>query len=169
MGSISIRPYRASDAPAVGILIAETYTRFNLGFASQSQRDQMLGPFAHAHSSDLAAQIEIAAVIKAPLVLVAQEGEAVVGVLRGSPGRLNSLFVAGDHHRRGIGRRLMQAFEKYCRQQGEAKITMASTLFAVPFYQSLGYKKSTGVRRMRSFEGEGLPYQPMKKVLKQQA
>ncbi len=86
-------------------------------------------------------------------------------LLRGSPGRLHSLFVAGERHRRGIGRRLMDAFEDECRRRGAEKITMASTLYAVPFYQSLGYKKSTGVRRMRSFEGEGLPYQPMKKVL----
>jgi len=39
-----------------------------------------------------------------------------------------------------------------------------STLFAAPFYQAVGDKKTTGVRRMRSFDGEGLPYQPMKKT-----
>jgi len=41
-----------------------------------------------------------------------------------------------------------------------------ATLFAVPFYQAMGFKKSTGMRKMKSFEGEGLPYQPMKKILK---
>ena len=165
MAQITIRPYRDTDAAAVGILIAETYDRFNLRFANREQREQMLGPFARAHSTDLAAQVEIATVIRAPMVLVAEEGDEIVGVLRGSPGRLHSLFVTGDRHRRGIGRRLMAAFEDYCRQQGVEKITMATTLYAVPFYQSLGYKKSTGVRRMRSFGGEGFPYQPMKKVL----
>jgi GNAT superfamily N-acetyltransferase len=149
----------------VGILIAETYARFNLGSASPEERDQILGPFARARSTDLAAQIEIATVIRAPMVLVAQEADDIVGVLRGSLGRLHSLFVAGDRHRRGIGRLLMDAFEDYCRREGADTITMASTLYAVPFYRSLGYKKSTGVRRMRSFGGEGLEYQPMKKVL----
>ena len=40
-----------------------------------------------------------------------------------------------------------------------------STLYAVPFYTKLGYKKTTGVRAAWSFEGTGLLYQPMKKVL----
>lgn len=165
MPSIVIRPYREDDAPSVGRLIAETYTRYNLGFASRELRDQMLGPFRNADSSDPAHQAEIAMVIRAPVVYVAQAGDAIVGVLRGSPGRLHSLFVDGDHHHKGIGRRLMETFEEFCRERGSTRITMASTLFAVPFYQSLGYKRSTGVRRMRSFEGEGLEYQPMKKVL----
>jgi GNAT superfamily N-acetyltransferase len=163
---IAIRPYQEKDAVAVGRLVAETYARYNLDFASRELRDKMLGPFRYADSLDPNHQAEIARVLRAPVVNVAHIGDVIVGVLRGSPGRLHSLFVAGDHHRQGIGRQLMETFEDYCRKKGAAKITMASTLFAVPFYQSLGYKKSTGVRCMRSFEGEGLVYQPMKKVLK---
>ncbi len=49
---------------------------------------------------------------------------------------------------------------------GEEVIRLMSTLYAVPFYQAVGYRESTGVRRMRSFDGDGLEYQPMKKVLK---
>jgi GNAT superfamily N-acetyltransferase len=165
MPAISVRIYRQEDAPAVGRLIAETYARYNLEFASADLRDKMLGPFRYAESSDPGHQADIANVIRAPVVYVAQAGDAIVGVLRGSPGRLHSLFVAGDHHRKGVGRQLMEAFEDDCRKKGAARITMASTLFEVPFYLSLGYKKSTGVRRMLSFEEEGLVYQPMKKVL----
>ena len=42
---------------------------------------------------------------------------------------------------------------------------MAATLYAVPFYLSMGYKKTTGIRPGWSFEGTGLVYQPMKKLL----
>jgi hypothetical protein len=42
---------------------------------------------------------------------------------------------------------------------------VASTLYAVPFYQMMGYKKTTGVRPCWSFGGRGLVYQPMKKLL----
>ena len=35
----------------------------------------------------------------------------------------------------------------------------------MPFCEALAYKRSTGVRTMRSFQGSGLPYQPMKKTL----
>jgi hypothetical protein len=38
-------------------------------------------------------------------------------------------------------------------------------LYAVPFYQKLGYKKSTGVRAGWSFAGQDFKWQPMKKIL----
>ncbi len=44
-------------------------------------------------------------------------------------------------------------------------IRVAATLYAVPYYSKLGYKKSTDVRTSWSFNGYGLPIQPMKKML----
>ena len=82
------------------------------------------------------------------------------------PGRVHSLFVDGDHHNQGIGRRLMAAFEDWSREQGVDKITLAATPYAVAFYQRVGFKESTGMRSMCIFGAAGLfPYQPMKKVL----
>ena len=49
--------------------------------------------------------------------------------------------------------------------RGVIVVKLSSTLYAVPFYQALSYQRSTGVRVGRSFQGSGLPYQPMKKVL----
>ena len=42
---------------------------------------------------------------------------------------------------------------------------VAATLYAVPFYLKMGFKRTTGVRSGRSFEGRGLMVQPMKKAL----
>ena len=44
-------------------------------------------------------------------------------------------------------------------------IRVASMLYAVPFYRAVGYKKTTGVRTMKSFDGSGFKYQPMKTLL----
>jgi hypothetical protein len=44
-------------------------------------------------------------------------------------------------------------------------ISLAATLYAVPFYEAMGYKKTTGVRNCWSFGGRGLKYQPMKKQI----
>jgi GNAT superfamily N-acetyltransferase len=104
--------------------------------------------------------------IEAPLVYVAEHNGRLVGLLRGSPGRLHSLFVDQSQFNKGIGRKLLNHFEQACKEVGVEKITLASTLYAVPFYQKMGYKKSTGVRRGWSFDGEGFLWQPMKKVLK---
>ena len=163
---IVIRDYCESDAYHVGVLIADTYSKFNLSFAPPEQIGAFLGPFQYARSLDESHQQEIAAVIRAAVVLVAEKDAEIVGVLRGKRDKLQSLFVSQDYHRQGIGRGLVERFEQECMAQGSDMIRLMSTLYAVPFYQSVGYKKSTGIRRMRSFEGEGLEYQPMKKVLK---
>lgn len=166
---IRIRHYRPGDAAAVGRLIARTYEAFNLGFAAPGERAALLGPFRFARSDDPAHRAAIADAISAPLVLVATDDGSVVGVLRGGRvdrrGRavLQSLFVDGRHHRRGIGRRLVERFERSCADRGIAVIRVASTLHAVPFYEALGYRRSTGRRTLGGFDGGRLPYQPMRK------
>ena len=68
-----------------------------------------------------------------------------------------------DRKRRaaGWGRR----FEQEYIAKGVRVFKLSATLYAVPFYLSVGYKRSTGIRSMHSFEEGGLPYQPMKKVM----
>ena len=97
------------------------------------------------------------------MVFVAEDERQIVGVLRCRAGCLQSLFVRGDYHRQGIGRRLVERCEQECARLGSSMIRLAATLYAVPFYQALGYKKSTGRRNCWSFGGRGLKYQPMKK------
>jgi GNAT superfamily N-acetyltransferase len=168
---ITTRTYRDEDAASVGRLIASTYSAFNLGFATPDQQASLLGPFRFAESAERAHRAAIAEALGAPMVLVAEEAGAIVGVLRGGRlderGRtiLQSLFVAADHQRRGVGRRLVRRFEHACRARGVIVVKLSSTLYAVPFYQALSYQRSTGVRVGRSFQGSGFPYQPMKKVL----
>ena len=172
MSMLTIRTYQKNDSGQVGILIAETYGGFNLPEMLPEKKLSMLGPFAFAHSTDRKHREAIAKAIEAPSVWVADQNGAIVGVLRGGRtdhlGRtvLSSLFVSGKYHRQGIGRALVEQFEAEYIAQGVSVFKLSATLYAVPFYLSVGYKKSTGVRSMHSFEESGLPYQPMKKVLK---
>jgi len=124
-----------------------------------------LGPFQHARSAEEVHQQKIASILWAALVLVAEKDGDVVGVLRGRKDKLQSLFVRGDIHRQGIGRALTVMFEEDSTRQGSTDIRLMASLFEVPFYRAVGYSKTTGVRKMRSFAGQGLPYQPMKKKL----
>ncbi len=162
---ITIRNYREVDAKSVGKLIADTYGEFNLSFAPPQERAAFLGPFQYARSPEKTHQEAIARVIRAERVFVAEKDGEIVGVLRGRKEKLQSLFVRGDLHRQGIGRKLVEKLEQYCAGHGEKEVRLMSTLFAVPFYQAMGYKKTTGVRKMKSFDGEGFKYQPMKKIL----
>ena len=161
---IRIREYRARDSRKVGELIAETFGRINLDYASPEERADLLGPFRFARSDTHTHAEEIARVLQAEIALVAVDQRDIVGILRGRPNKLQSLFVQIDRLRQGIGRRLVERFEEECIAQGAGHVRVMSSLYAVPFYQAMGYKKTTGVRKMHSFEGEGLQYQPMKKV-----
>jgi GNAT superfamily N-acetyltransferase len=162
---VTIRDYREEDAQEVGQLIADVYSVFNLDFAPPEELGPLLGPFQYARSPEKVHQQAIARVIRSEMVFVAEEAGEIVGVLRGRKERLASLFVRGDRHRQGIGRKLVEHFEQECHRQGVAVIRVAATLYAVPFYLALGYKRSTGLRPGWSFEGCGLRYQPMRKIL----
>jgi len=68
-----IRSYRNADAVEIGKLIADTFLQFNLTYASPCEQQKLLGPFRHAESSDPDHRAAIAAAIRAPLVLVAED------------------------------------------------------------------------------------------------
>ena len=160
-----IRYYQNRDAIEVGKLIADTYTKFNLGHVAPDELSSYLGPFTHAYSTDQNHIQAIAGVIRADITLVAEKDSKIAGILRGRPEKLQSLFVRDTYQRQGVGRALVSEFEKLCRVNGSREIKVQATLYAVSFYLAVGYKRSTGVRRMTSFEGRNLPYQPMKKHL----
>jgi len=162
---ITIRCYQESDAESVGRLIADTYAEFNLSFLLPEERGPFLGPFRHARSPEKVHRDAIIEVVRAPIAYVAEDDGELVGVLRGRKERLASLFVRGDRHRQGIGKRLVERFEQESLRQGTMVVRVAATLYAVPFYLALGYRRSTGLRTGWSFEGRGLKVQPMRKVL----
>ena len=162
---ITIRCYEEEDAKAVGKLIADTYSEFNLDFVPANELGLFLGPFRYARSTVKSHQKAIARTIRSAMVFVAEDEGEIVGVLRGRKDRLGSLFVREDYHRQGIGRKLVEKFESEFIQQEATVIRVAATLYAVPFYLATGYKRSTGVRIGWSFDGRGLKVQPMRKML----
>ena len=97
----TIRHFRESDAVEVGKLIADTFSEFNLSFASPEERRLFLGPFRHARSPDKSHQVAITRVISAEMILIAEDAGDIVGILRGSKHRIRSLFVRRDYHRQG--------------------------------------------------------------------
>lgn len=163
--TITIRDYTPQDSVEVGRLIADTYREFNLSFASVEDQELMLGPFRNAWSLDEEHQRAVEEILRSPIMYVAENERGIIGVLRGRDRRLASLFVHKAYHRQGIARMLVERFEDEMRKRGIPTIGLAATLYAVPFYQRFGYKKSTGVRTGWSFEKYGFQYQPMRKVL----
>lgn len=163
---ITIREYTEEDAEAVGKLIADTYSQFNLAHLSPGEVKLALGPFQYAWSDDETHNEKIAIMIRSEWVFVAVDEDKIVGVIRGRQGRLASLFVRSEYHRQGVARGLVARFEEECQKYAPMVIRLSATVYAVPFYIKMGYKRSTGIRSGWSFDYHGLPMQPMRKVLR---
>lgn len=109
---VSIREYTEHDASEVGLLIKNTYSEFNLSFLAQEKQVPFLGPFQFAGSTDPSHIQDLDRVIKSEFVFLAEDQGQIAGILRGRMDRLASLFVVKTHHQRGIGRLLIERFEK---------------------------------------------------------
>jgi len=93
------------------------------------------------------------------IVLVAIYNNTIIWVIRGKYERIQALFVDGKYHRKWIGRQLLSSFEKYAKKEGVKKITVRSSLYAIPFYQKQWYKKITGIKSFSWW----IKIQPMQK------
>lgn len=94
------------------------------------------------------------------IFFVAEEDDKILGYIKGNKNRIANLFVLGKTHRKGIGKKLVNLFEKEAEKQNSKEIKIRSSIYAIPFYQKMDYKKTTGVRNFH-----GLKIQPMKKFL----
>lgn len=86
----------------------------------------------------------------------AYEKSEVVGIIatRNKGAHLALFFVDGNHHRKGIGRRL---WEEVFDESKSEEITVNSSMYAVPVYEKLGFSV---VGEMQ--ENGGIVYIPMK-------
>jgi predicted N-acetyltransferase YhbS len=97
---------------------------------------------------------------KFEILYLAEEKGKIVGVIGGRNQRITNLFVLGSEHKKGIGKKLLYCFEKKAKELEWESVKLRSSLFGLPFYQKMGYKKTTG---QRIFHGNKI--QPVKKYL----
>jgi ribosomal protein S18 acetylase RimI-like enzyme len=153
-----IRKYRKSDTKQVADLIVETFRKYNgREYYTKSAIRRYLDQYDTKKNS---LEKLHAAFLRSVPFFVAEDGLRIVGMIRGSKNGIGNLFVLGSCHRRGIGEKLVKRFEKQVRKLKSKKLKVRSTIFATPFYQSMGFKKTTGIRNFR-----GHKMQPMKKDL----
>jgi len=129
--SLTIRPATAADAEAVAALLTD---------------------FNEVHTDAVAAARRMAAMQGTETVLLALRDGVAVGLcsLHVVPflsadhpyAEVTELYVAPEHRRRGIARRLMAAAEELARSQGAPAVYLQTGLtndVAQAFYRSLGY------------------------------
>lgn len=153
-----IRKFQKKDVKEVALLISQTYKKFNSSdyFEKKAAQDyiQLFNP--KKTSEDNILKI----FNRATIFYVAKEGEKIIGTIRGDPKRISSLFVDGEQHKKGIGKKLVLRFEKEAKKQGSKEIKLRSQLYSVIFYEKMGYKKTRGI-----INAKGLKVYPMRKYL----
>lgn len=92
------------------------------------------------------------------MYLVAEDGPELLGfIAMRDTNHVFHLFVARQHHRRGIARRLWQEAHAKAVQAGKsARFTVNSSLGAVPTYQAFGFEPTGEVASIH-----GISYRPM--------
>lgn len=152
-----IRKFEEKDTIDVASLISRTYTKFNSSdyFEKKAAQDYM--DFFNPNKTS---EKEILMVFsKATIFYIAEEDSKIIGAIRGTPGRLSSLFIEGTHQKKGVGTELLLRFEREAIHQGAKEIRLRSQLYAVSFYEKMGYKKTRGL-----INAKGLKVYPMKKI-----
>jgi GNAT superfamily N-acetyltransferase len=69
---------------------------------------------------------------------------------------ISLFFIRKEYHRRGIGRNLFNYFLNDCPTD---EITVNSSTYAIPFYQNLGFDKSSDKQKVN-----GITFTPMKYI-----
>jgi GNAT superfamily N-acetyltransferase len=154
---ITIRNYKLSDVYDVAKLVQKTYKQFNAAGENAEAVQWYIDIFdTKKKLEDIKKMFANGAV-----TLVAVENDKIIGFLWGRKDRIINLYIDGRYHGKGIGKKLVERYEQKVRELGTEVIKIRSSLFAVPFYEKMGYRKSTGIRPFH-----GLRVQPMKKILK---
>ena len=156
---IKLRKFKKSDAKAIALLIIKTHKRFNgREFFKKSAVQEYLDYYSLEKNSisGLCKKFQ-----RTPIFYVAVNNKKIIGIIRGRLGYITNLFIDGAYHKKGIGRRLVEKFEADIKKQKAKVIKIRASLYAAPFYQKVGYKKTTGIRNFR-----GLKIYPMKKIIK---
>ena len=136
-----IRSMEERDLQRVSALIQNTLLVSNLSDYDLEVIGNLLQAFAPERLRALAG--------KRSIYLYEQE-DAVVGVIGLEGGRVYNFFVAPDRQGSGIGARLLEFVEQQARSRGRRLLAVDSSLTAVSFYSSRGYRR-TGTRSDDSF------------------
>jgi len=97
-------------------------------------------------------------------VFVAIVNHKIVGMIEGVNSgniRISRLFVDKHYQGTGIGKALAGKIFKLNQMRGVRELKVYSSMYALKFYEHLGFKKTTGLRKKH-----GMIYQPVKKSLK---
>jgi len=140
-----IRKYRDSDLKDVARLISKTFGRFNSGEGSKKSVKNYIDTYTPLKKNLARIKENFD---KCSIFYVAVAGEKIIGIVRGREDKIVNLFVVGEYHKRGVARGLVVKFEKTAKGMGGKSIKINSSLYAIPFYEKMDYKKVGSISKL---------------------
>ena len=145
MVTVTIRSFRPADAPAVRRIFARGQMDFAEGTPLEDEARAYIQRSLAADLSDIPANY-----LDPPgsHFWVAERSGAIVGMVgvqrvNDEEGELRRMSVAGDSRRQGIGRRLLETVEDFCRGHGYSRVALSTVVHlepAVSMYLASGYR-----------------------------
>ncbi len=156
---MKFRKFKKDDIRQVAEIKNSVFSKFNSSEYFKKEAIDWYLDFTNLKKSD-EELFEAFYISDKSIFFVAEENNKIIGYIKGSKDRIGNLFVLGNSHKKGVGKKLVELLEKEAKNQNSKEIKIRSSIYAVPFYQKMGYKKTTGVRNLHN-----LKIQPMKKIL----
>lgn len=156
---MKFRKFKKEDIRQIAEIKNSVFKKFNNSEYFKKEAIDWYLNFTNPQKSDKEL-LEAFHVSSKSIFYVAEENNKIVGYIKGSKNRIGNLFVIGKTHKKGVGKKLVELLEKEAKKQNSKEIKIRSSIYAVPFYQKMGYKKTTGIRNLH-----GLKIQPMRKIL----
>ncbi len=152
-----IRRFKESDLENVSELAMTTFEEYNgEDYFTKSGILKVLDSWNYLKNDNFLDDMR-----KTDIYFVAVDSQDnIVGLIRGIKNEIESLFVKGSFHKKGIGRMLMERFESEALSQGSDEIKLESSFFAASFYEKMDFKKISDL-----INYDGLKVYSMRKVL----
>ena len=132
MSSITPRPYRSDDAPALLNLFRDTVRRVN---SRDYSREQIA-----AWASDDIDPTAWAERFNGRYVVVAEADQQPVGFAELVPdGHIDRVYVSADWQSRGVGRQMLAALIAEAHRLQIPRLSVEASITARPFFERLGF------------------------------
>lgn len=161
----NIKPYDGTNFHEVSELLAIMMKNYTFKNVNDKSKEKFLGVFNYVGSNEPKMLMELERTLAQSDIWIAYDDAKIIGIIRGSRDIILNLFVEDDYTRKGVGTELVQIFEEKCKVEGFINVRLSSAVEAIEFYETIGYKKTTGLRMAKYSGRKGYEYQPMMKMV----
>lgn len=129
---MEIRLFKEEDAEEVSTLVRRTLLEVNSKFYQEEIIDFLYNRFTPNYFAEKSKERQ---------TYVAVDDEEILGTVSINDDWAGETYIKPEHHRKGIGTKLMRHAEKVAKEKSESQIRIYSLINSEKFYEKIGYVK----------------------------